>query len=58
MADFTIALKIEKTNASALFGRGFVTSRKGKPTDGANDLALAKQLEPEIIDIIKKLGVE
>jgi tetratricopeptide (TPR) repeat protein len=58
MEDFTNALKIEQSNASALFGRGLVKSRQGKPTDGSNDLALAKQLEPEIVDMIKKLGVE
>jgi hypothetical protein len=35
-----------------------VKSRKGKPTDGSDDLALAQQLEPGIFDEIKKLGVE
>jgi hypothetical protein len=35
-----------------------VKSRKGKPTDGSADIALAIQLEPNIIDQIKKLGVE
>jgi hypothetical protein len=35
-----------------------VKSRKGQPTDGNADLALAKQLEPGIFDEIRKLGVE
>ena len=39
-------------------GRGVVKSRKGKPTDGSADLALARQLEPGIFDEIKKLGIE
>ena len=56
--DFDTALKIEKVNPGALFGRGVVKSRKGKPTDGSADMAYAKQLEPDIIDEIKKLGVE
>ncbi|MBM3543893.1 MAG: tetratricopeptide repeat protein [Alphaproteobacteria bacterium] len=56
--DFDNALKLQENNASALVGRGVVKSRKGQPTDGASDLALAKRLEPGIFDEIKKLGVK
>jgi hypothetical protein len=35
-----------------------VKSRKGKPTDGSADISLAVQLEPHIIDQIKRLGVQ
>jgi hypothetical protein len=58
MDDFTAALKIHENDASALVGRGVVKSRKGKPTDGSADISLAIQLEPDIINQIKKLGVE
>ena len=58
MEDFTAALKIHDNDAAALVGRGVVKSRKGKPTDGSADISLAIQLEPGIIDQIKKLGVE
>ena len=57
-ADFDKALELHQNDPSALVGRGVVKSRKGKPTDGAADLALAKQIEPGIFDEIKKLGVE
>ena len=57
-ADFDKALELHQNDPSALVGRGVVKSRKGKPTDGNADLALAKQLEPGIFDQIKKLGVE
>jgi len=57
-SDFDMALKIQDNHASALVGRGVVKSRKGKPTDGSGDLALAKRLEPGIFDEIKKLGVK
>ena len=57
-ADFDTALKLHDNEPSALVGRGLVKSRKGKPTDGSADLALARQLEPGIFDEIKKLGVE
>jgi tetratricopeptide (TPR) repeat protein len=57
-ADFDKALELHQNDPSALVGRGVVKSRKGKPTDGAADLALAKQLEPGVFDDIKKLGVE
>ncbi len=58
LEDFTSALKIHENDASALVGRGVVKSRKGKPTDGSADISLAIRLEPNIIDQIKKLGVE
>ena len=51
------ALKIDRTNASALVGRGVVKSRKGQPTDGSADIAVAVQLEAAIVDDIKKLGI-
>ena len=57
-ADFDTALKIKQNEPSALVGRGRVKSRKGKPTDGAADLALAKQIEPGIFDQIRTLGVQ
>jgi len=57
-ADFDTALKIKQNEPSALVGRGLVKSRKGKPTDGAADLALAKQIEPGIFDQIRTLGVQ
>ena len=56
--DFDKALKLHTNNASALVGRGVVKSRKGKPTDGSADIHMAIQLEPDIIEQIKKLGVE
>jgi hypothetical protein len=57
-ADFDKALILHNNHPSALVGRGVVKSRKGQPTDGAADLALAQRLEPKIFDEIKKLGVE
>ena len=57
-ADFDKALELHQNDPSALVGRGVVKSRKGKPTDGSADLALARQLEPGIFDEIKKLGIE
>jgi tetratricopeptide (TPR) repeat protein len=56
--DFDTALKIHTNNASALVGRGLVKSRTGKPTDGSADIKLAIELEPDIIDQIKKLGIQ
>ncbi len=56
--DFDKALAIHTNNASALVGRGVVKSRKGKPTDGSKDIQLAVELEPDIIEQIKKLGVQ
>ena len=56
--DFDAALKLHQNDPSALVGRGVVKSRTGKPTDGAADLALAKQIEPGIFDEIRALGVE
>src|SRR6476646_4269706 len=58
MDDFSKALSIHQNDASALVGRGLVKSRKGQPTDGSADISLAVQLEPDIINQIKKLGVE
>lgn len=58
MEDFTAALKVHENDASALVGRGLVKSRKGAPTDGSDDIRLATQLEPDIIDQIKKLGIQ
>jgi hypothetical protein len=57
-ADFDTALILQNNHASALVGRGVVKSRKGKPTDGAADLALAKRIEPTIFDEVRRLGVE
>ena len=57
-ADFDKALELHQNDPSALVGRGVVKTRKGKPTDGAADLALAKQLEPGVFDDIKRLGFE
>ena len=57
-ADFDKALELHQNDASALVGRGLVKSRKGQPTDGSADLALAQRLEPGIFDEIRKLGVE
>jgi len=56
--DFDNALKLQDNNASALVGRGVVKSRTGKPTDGSDDLALAKRLEPGIFEEIRKLGIK
>jgi tetratricopeptide (TPR) repeat protein len=58
LEDFSKALQLHTNNASALVGRGVVRSRKGKPTDGSADIQLAIQLEPDIIEQIKKLGVQ
>jgi tetratricopeptide (TPR) repeat protein len=58
LIDFNTALRIHTNNASALVGRGVVSSRKGKPTDGSADIQLAIKLEPDILDQIKKLGVQ
>jgi tetratricopeptide (TPR) repeat protein len=58
LADFTTTLKIHENDASALVGVGLVKSRKGKPTDGSREIQHALTLEPDIIDRIKKLGVE
>jgi tetratricopeptide (TPR) repeat protein len=58
MDDFTAALKIHENDASALVGVGVVKSRKGKPTDGSREIQHAITLEPDIINQIKKLGVE
>ena len=57
-ADFDKALVLHQNDASALVGRGLVKSRKGQPTDGSADLALAQRLEPGIFDQIRKLGIE
>ena len=51
-------LKIHQNDASALVGVGLVKSRKGKPTDGSPTSQHGVKLEPDIIDQIKKLGVE
>lgn len=58
LEDFTTTLKIHENDASALVGVGVVKSRKGKPTDGSREIQQALTLEPDIIDRIKKLGVE
>ena len=58
LEDFTTTLKIHENDASALVGVGLVKSRKGKPTDGSREIQHALTLEPDIIDRIKKLGVE
>ena len=58
LADFTTTLKIHENDASALVGVGLVKSRKGKPTDGSREIQHALTLEPDIIDRIKRLGVE
>jgi Flp pilus assembly protein TadD len=57
-ADFDKALELKQNDAAALVGRGLVKSRKGKPTDGSADLALAQRLEPGIFDEIRKLGIQ
>jgi tetratricopeptide (TPR) repeat protein len=58
--DFDMALTLHQNDASALVGRGVVKSRRpgGKPTDGSADISFGMQLEPGIIDEIKKLGVQ
>lgn len=58
LADFMAALKLHQNDASALVGVGLVKSRKGKSTDGSREIQQAITLEPDIIDRIKKLGVE
>ena len=58
MNDFTKALQLHENDASALVGRGVVKSRQGKPTDGSADISLAIKLEPDVIDRIKKLGIQ
>ena len=57
-ADFDTALQLHQNEPSALVGRGVVKSRKGEPTDGSADLALAQRLEPGIFEQIRKLGIE
>jgi tetratricopeptide (TPR) repeat protein len=56
--DFDKALELHNNDPAALVGRGVVKSRKGQPTDGSADLALAQKLEPGIFDEIRKLGIE
>jgi tetratricopeptide (TPR) repeat protein len=58
LEDFMATLKIHENDASALVGVGLVKSRQGKPTDGSREIQHALTLEPDIIDRIKKLGVE
>jgi tetratricopeptide (TPR) repeat protein len=57
-ADFEKALKLHESDAYALVGRGVVKSRKGNSTDGSADISLAIKLEPNVIEEIKKLGIE
>ena len=55
--DYSSALRIEPTMASALYGRGLARIKKGDAAGGNADVTAAKNLETKIADDFSHYGV-
>jgi hypothetical protein len=56
--DYSSALRIEPSLASALYGRGLARIKKGDSTGGKTDLAAAEKLERKIVEDFSHYGVQ
>ena len=57
MADYEAALKLNPKIAASLFGRGMVKLRKGDGAGGNADMASAKALQADIVEVFAHYGV-
>jgi hypothetical protein len=55
--DYDAALKADPKIAESLYGRGIAKMRKGDVAGGNADIASAKALNPNIVELMDKLGV-
>jgi len=56
IADYDSALRVNPKHPSALYGRGLAKQRSGV-TGGNSDIALAKQIQPDIVEEFAKYGI-
>jgi tetratricopeptide (TPR) repeat protein len=57
IADYSAAVAANPKAASALYGRGYATRKKGDAS-GTDDIAAAKAIQPDIADVYAKNGVK
>jgi hypothetical protein len=58
IADYDSALRLDPKLASALYGRGLAKLKKGDTSEGATDLAAAKELEANVVAGFVRYGVQ
>jgi tetratricopeptide (TPR) repeat protein len=57
IADYDAALQLDAKRATALYGRGTAKLKKGDAS-GADDIAAAKAVKPDIAGVFEQSGVQ